>query len=249
MTAVKTNSSTGAAPFMSFTTRPDVIRSLKDSQSQVWETFFTAYSSLIRLHGKDCGLKNEHLDDLIQDVMIAVSKNSSNFQYDPAKGRFRDYLKRIIRAKAADILRRYYKKESFCVHIPESSPLLEEVPYESLSPDEALDDQFMDVWENVFLKNCLKCLKEEISPKHYQIFYMLEIQKIPPSKVASFSGLSLVSIYSIRSRIEQKLARITGKLAKEYPVESASLIHKHHSVHHGENLPQTDHPSGEMPVE
>ena len=232
---------------MSFTTRPDVIRSLKDSQSQVWETFFTAYSSLIRLHGKDCGLKNEQLDDLIQEVMIAVSKNSSNFQYDPAKGRFRDYLKRIIRAKAADILRRYYRKESFCVHIPDNSPILEDVPCESLSPDAALDDCFMDEWENVFLKNCLKCLKQEISPKHYQIFYMLEIQKVTPSKVASFSGLSLVSIYSIRSSVENKLAKIAGKLAKEYPVESASLMHKPLPAHHGEASPETGSPSEETP--
>lgn len=234
---------------MSFTTRPDVIRSLKDNQEQAWEIFFSAYSSLIRLHGKDCGLKNEQLDDLIQEVMIAVSKNCTTFQYDPAKGRFRDYLKRIIRAKAVDILRRYYRKESFCVHIPDNSPLLEEVPSESLSPDDALDDRFMDEWENVFLKNCLQCLKKDISPKHYQIFYMLEIQKVPPSKVAAFSGLSLVSIYSIRSRVEHKLARIAGKLAKDYPVESASIMHKTIPVHHGETPPETDHPSEEKPSE
>ena len=235
--------------FMSFTTRPDVIRSLKDNRSEAWETFFSAYSHLIRLHGKDCGVKSEYLDDLIQEVMIAVTKYSSSFEYDPARGRFRDYLKRIIRAKAADILRKYYRKESFFVHIPDKSPILEEVLDDSFSPDEELDSYFMEEWENIFLKNCLNFLKEEISPRHYQIFYMLEIQNVPVSKVAAFSGLSLVSIYSIRSRVETRLAKIAARLAEEYPAEYASLKHRIIPGHHGEAPPETGPPSGEKSVQ
>ena len=79
---------------MGFITQHEVIQALKDEKSMAWDAFFTAYVPLIRLHGKDCGIKDEYLDDLVQDVMISVIKISKKFQYDPCKGRFRDFLKR-----------------------------------------------------------------------------------------------------------------------------------------------------------
>ena len=95
---------------MSFTTHYSIVKDLRDEESEAWNRFFEAYSPLIRLHGRDCGIDDVSLDDLVQDVMVSVFNNSSKFEYDPEKGRFRDYLRFIIRARANDMLRARYKQ-------------------------------------------------------------------------------------------------------------------------------------------
>lgn len=212
---------------MSFETQYNMIASLKDENSQAWENFFSSYVKLIRLHGKDCGIKEEYLDDLVQDVMISISKACKTFQYDPDKGRFRDFLKRIIRARAADILRKYYRREANLLQTEMEETLLDAVPDLAPQPDEALDEYFSSEWKHVFIKNCLRVLKNSINPKHYQIFFMLEIQKQPVTEVAAFSGLSPVTIYSIRSRVENKLAQVAEKLLHLLPEEN--IFHENQS--------------------
>ena len=75
---------------MKFTTDYDILNRTKSRDEAAWEQFYHFYAPLIRLHGRDCGLKNENLEDLIQNVMNTLSVQMPNFVYDPAKGRFRD---------------------------------------------------------------------------------------------------------------------------------------------------------------
>lgn len=207
---------------MSFTTHASMIVRLNNPESKAWKSFFDFYAQLIRLHGKDCGVKEENLDDLIQDVMIAVSRKTPSFNYDRDKGRFRDYLKKIIRAKAVDTLRGYYRRESCLLHLPDTTKV-DMVLDEALPPDQALDRDFSHEWKNDFMKQCLQTLKTSVNPKHYQIFFMLEFRKLPVARVAAFSGLSYVTIYSIRARLESKLAQIARNLAAKMGVDEIKL--------------------------
>lgn len=203
---------------MGFITQHEVIQALKDEKSMAWDAFFTAYVPLIRLHGKDCGIKDEYLDDLVQDVMISVIKISKKFQYDPCKGRFRDFLKKIIRAKSMDILRRHYKKDAPLQHlVGETEEIVEAMEDVSLLPGEMLDKDFYDEWKNIFIKNCLKILRNDINIKHYQIYFLLEFQKYSVTEVAKYYNLPRVTIYSIRSRTEKKLSTIARNLISHLP--------------------------------
>ena len=87
---------------MKFTTNYDILNKVKDNDEIAWEQFYKFYAPLIRLHGRDCGLKEQYLEDLIQNVMITLSMQMPGFVYDPSRGRFRDYLRKIIRARAND---------------------------------------------------------------------------------------------------------------------------------------------------
>ena len=95
---------------MSFTTHFSIVGHLKEEEDSSWERFFQTYGPLIRMHGKDCGVPEGALDDLVQNVMLSVFKQSKRFEYDPARGRFRDYLRMIIRARANDFFRELYMR-------------------------------------------------------------------------------------------------------------------------------------------
>ena len=182
---------------MSFTTHPSVIRNLRDGKSEAWHRFFEIYAPLIRLHGKDCGIDENSLDDLVQNVMLSIFSSSSRFEYDPAKGRFRDYLRFIIRARANDMLRARYQRVN-----PADIPVVEE----------CLDDLFGTEWEEHIRTESLKQLKKDVLARHYQIFHMLDVQNRNVKEVARFFRMSAASVYSIRNRTELKLRRIAEKL-------------------------------------
>ncbi len=182
---------------MSFTTRYSILEGVKDQNGDSWERFYNLYEPLIRLHGRDCGLKNENLDDLVQNVMISMSMQMPNFTYEPDKGRFRDYLRKIIRARAADMLRKIYRQE----RIPR------------LDGDESyLDDLFNAEWVEHVRKYSLQKLKDSASPKHYQIFHLLDVQNRKVKEIARMYKMSEATIYSIRSRMEEKLKSIAEAL-------------------------------------
>lgn len=182
---------------MKFVTDYDILKGAKSGDETAWERFYNFYAPLIRLHGRDCGLKNENLEDLVQDVMVTLSTQMPNFVYDPCKGRFRDYLRRIIHARACDILRKIYRQER--------------IPYEE--PDEAGQiDLFEEEWRKHILERSMAKLKENISLRHYQIFYLLDIRHYKVKTLAELYKVPPISIYSIRNRVEAKLRKIVREL-------------------------------------
>ena len=183
---------------MSFTTHPSVVRNLRNGKSEAWNRFFEIYAPLIRLHGKDCGIDEDSLDDLVQNVMLSVFKQSKRFVYDPARGRFRDYLRMIIRARANDFFRELYREERAVRAVPEMEC--------------QLDNLYAAEWEEHVRRESLKKLREISSARHFQIFHMAVIQNRDPKELAAFFRMPRATLYSIRSRMEAKLREIARSL-------------------------------------
>ncbi len=59
--------------------------------------FERRYAPIIVGFARNLGLTSQDVDDVLQEVMLAFFKVSPRFEYDPSKGRFRGYLKRITR--------------------------------------------------------------------------------------------------------------------------------------------------------
>ena len=182
---------------MKFVTDQDMLAKTKQRNESAWERFYDFYAPLIRLHGHDCGLKNENLEDLIQNVMITLSAQLPEFDYDPSKGRFRDYLRRIIRARAFDMLRKIYRQER--------------IPYEP-GDEGGNNNWFEEEWRGYLLKQSLEQLKDEVSLHHYQIFFLLNIRHYKVKELAEYYRVPAVTIYTIRNRVEAKLREIVRKL-------------------------------------
>ena len=58
-----------------------------------WQEFHTQYAPIIRGFARNAGCPESLRDDLVQQVMSAFFKAAQRFEYDPARGRFRGYLK------------------------------------------------------------------------------------------------------------------------------------------------------------
>ena len=184
---------------MAFTTRKSLIERIREQDGIAWEEFYETYAPLIRLHGDDWGIKQpQEMEDLVQNVMLSVFKQSKRFEYDPARGRFRDYLRMIIRARANDFFRELYREERAVWAVPEMEC--------------QLDNLYAAEWEEHVRRESLKKLREVSSARHFQIFHMAVIQNRDPKELAAFFRMPRATLYSIRSRMEAKLREIARSL-------------------------------------
>ena len=82
---------------MAFTTKKTLLSKISDGDDNIsWDEFFEMYRPLIFIRGRDFGFSKSECDDLTQLVMSEIFKMRNTFSYNPAKGRFRDYMKKII---------------------------------------------------------------------------------------------------------------------------------------------------------
>ena len=103
---------------MAFTTRKSLLAKVRSGDEVSWQEFYDAYKPLIILCGGDCGLTYDENEELVQKVMCEIFQkdivgkydpdnipDNVVFKYDPAKGRFRHFLRKIIRNHAIGIYR------------------------------------------------------------------------------------------------------------------------------------------------
>ena len=96
---------------MAFTTKGSLLTAVKNGDEISWQQFYDMYKPLILLKGGDLRLNQTEKEELVQLVMLSFFNTSQTFCYDKSKGRFRDYLKRIIHNKACDLMRKRHDGE------------------------------------------------------------------------------------------------------------------------------------------
>src|SRR3954470_2349794 len=62
-------------------------------REMAWDEFGDRYTAVISGFAKRMGARPQDVDDILQDVLLGFFLKSPSFIYDPAKGRFRGYLK------------------------------------------------------------------------------------------------------------------------------------------------------------
>ena len=103
---------------MAFTTKGSLLAAVKKGDEISWQQFYDMYRPLILLKGGDLRLNQTEKEELVQLVMLSFFNTSQTFCYDKSKGRFRDYLKRIIHNKACDLMRKRQDGEISVEDIP-----------------------------------------------------------------------------------------------------------------------------------
>jgi DNA-directed RNA polymerase specialized sigma24 family protein len=62
-------------------------------REMAWNEFYHRYAPIVAGFARRLGAAQQDVDDLIQEVLLGFFATSPTFVYDPAKGRFRGYLK------------------------------------------------------------------------------------------------------------------------------------------------------------
>ena len=188
---------------MGFETKRTLLSKLRQGDDISWQEFYRIYSPLIALCGQDYNLSNADIDELIQLTIIAVFKDNK-FHYQPEKGRFRDYLRTIIRHRAIDLKRKERKK------MLESS--LDELPELQDECSDPLTQHWEDEWKRHILRQALDELKNQIEPESYQAFELYALKEWSALEVAHFLHVSKSVVYTNKNRAIIKLREIIKEM-------------------------------------
>ncbi len=81
---------------MAYTTHTSLLVRLSEGVDPgAWKDFHDRYQELIKGFGRRYGLQAADCEDAAQEVLLALSRSMGDFNYDPAKGKFRSYLKTV----------------------------------------------------------------------------------------------------------------------------------------------------------
>lgn len=186
---------------MSDTTQPSLIYRLRDhDDSQAWESFCDIYGPLILRFTLSRGIDENDAADVAQEVLLRVAKAIRGFQYDRSRGRFRDWLRRLVQNEIA----RWYSQR------PTTRPL-EDI--EQLAIDAA--EQWNHQFEERVLAVALARIRPRFNESTWQAFELVWCQNQNALAVAEQLNRSLDFVYVAKSRVLKRLRLEIEQLAED----------------------------------
>jgi len=178
-------------------TNPTIFLRLRQSDAQprelAWGEFHARYAPIIAGFARRLGARHPDIDDIVQDVMLGFFSKAPTFIYDPAKGRFRGYLKVCTYRAAA---RRLGKDAAL------RGRTLEQIDPEELAINQIWDD----VWEQQLLRLALEDIRKSMGhTKTFQAFESYVIFDQPAQAVADKLQLHLNSVYRAKEQVTKLL--------------------------------------------
>ena len=168
-----------------------------------WREFEERYGPIIAGFARKLHAPPQDIEDVVQDVLTGFFGASPTFVYDPAKGRFRGYLKTCTWNA---LQKRVGRTARFRA-----------VPIENVDPEElAVDQLWNDVWEQQQLKAALEQVREQYRDnKTFRAFEQFVILDRRGEDVAAELGMSVESVYKAKERVSAALREKLAALIEE----------------------------------
>jgi len=196
-------------------TRKSLIDRLGNWEDQrSWDDFYQTYWRLIYSVCLKHGLRPDEAMDTVQEVVLAIAKQTQKNQYDPKQGSFKAWLMNLTRWRINDQFRRR-AKDTHLSHGPNHD-----------DRDTATFDRFPDtkpgelekLWDAEWAKNLLDRaiarVKTQVSPKQFQIFDCYVIKDWGVGKVMKELGVSMAQVYLAKHRVGKVLKQEITALEK-----------------------------------
>jgi RNA polymerase sigma-70 factor (ECF subfamily) len=169
----------------------------KPDETQAWDRFVELYSPLLYHWAKQLGCQESDGADLVQDVFVLLWRKMPEFDYDAGRS-FHAWLKTIF-------LNRYRSIERKRVPLTmESGSNLCDSDAE-MRLDDSDDVQYI-------LRKALLFVECEFSELHRKVFQAYVLEQGAPEVVALNMGISIGTVYSIKSKVLSRLRQEVSRI-------------------------------------
>jgi RNA polymerase sigma-70 factor (ECF subfamily) len=190
---------------MSTGTRPTLLGRLRDGRdSMAWEEFFACYWSTIYGYARHRGVSEHTAEEVVQDVMLTVFERRDVFCYDPARGRFRDWLRRVVTNRIAE-RRRRPSERARAAGGDEGNGRLDVADGEP-----AVDEVWEAAFERAMVAALVDAVRRESSPRDFVAFELTALEGRSPAEAARLTGMTRNMVYKARRRIVERLRELSG---------------------------------------
>ena len=187
-------------------TQSRLLRRLQDPEDHLaWEEFVEIYSPVIRRVARRRGLQAADAENMLQEVLLAVSQALGEWLDRSDRGRFRAWLLRIAHYKAVDLLTRRATRplgddgsnaQKAIAAIPDSGNLT------SLLEQEYRRAVFRWAAEQV---------RTQVASQTWDAFRLTLVEGLSAQQAANRIGVRLANIYFSRSRVMSRIKKLVDQ--------------------------------------
>lgn len=170
-----------------------------------WAEFHDRYHDLIRGFAGRYGLQAADCDDVTQEVLLSLTRSMDGFEYAPARGKFRSYLKTMV---INAILRRQ-RQERRAAELRREA----EDPGRDAAPSAAT--AWDEEWRQYHVRRAMQRLMTSTSERDRIAFARYAMEGAPVEEVARELGVTVDLVYQIKSRILKRLRELIAKQVEE----------------------------------
>lgn len=189
-------------------TRSSLLLRLRDSTDQAaWREFQAKYRELIIRYSRGRGLSHTDAEDVGQAVMIRLTKILPGFAYARERGRFRNFLGKIVRNEVL----RYVGR-------PEYNGSLKKCAREAVvtgQEQETADAVWDSEWMHHHLRMAIDHVRSKGDGRAVAIFeQILAGQSV--GQIAAAFQTSVEAVYKLKQRMRDKIkAQVATQIAEE----------------------------------
>jgi RNA polymerase sigma-70 factor (ECF subfamily) len=193
-------------------TRPSLLIRAQAGDEGAWEDLCELYRPLIVGWLRRQAVPGGDVDDLVQEIFLAVVRGLPSFAHSGRRGAFRCWLRTIASNYSCD----YWKSPARRAAAPGN-----DAAAAALDLLEDPDSPLNRYWDEEHDRYVLRCLLElaelEFEPTTVRAFRRVALEGASASEAAGGLGLSLATVYAARSRVLRRLRDLAEGLLDHLP--------------------------------
>ena len=189
------------------TTRASLLLKLRDPRDhEAWVEFVILYEPVIYRMLRKFGLQDADALEVLQELLLAVSRSVDRWTPGPAYGSFRGWLRRVTRNLVVNWVRR--KQRQLVTTSLDLDALL--IEGESIEGDESR--QFDSEVHRSLFHRASDQVRIEVQPQTWQAFWEVAVSGREVSEVAARLGLTAGAVRVAKCRVIARLRDAVDKL-------------------------------------
>ncbi|TWU07842.1 ECF RNA polymerase sigma factor SigE [Stieleria varia] len=185
-------------------TRASLILRLKHAEDvAAWNDFVSIYAPVIFRVACRHGFQNADAENLIQEVLLAISRALPRWLQREDRGSFRAWLLKIARNEAIDMLTRRATRPIGKDGL-EAERLLAEVP----DPRRDLSSQFDLEYEQAVFQWAAAQVRDSVSDSTWQSFCLTHVEGLSVDMAAKQLNMRTGTVYVARGRVMNRIQEL-----------------------------------------
>ena len=180
-------------------TRPSLLLRMRHVNDEAaWSQFVEIYTPLIYGYCRSRGLQDGDAADVAQETMRAVGNAIGNFEYNPQRGKFRNWLLTVVQSKLHNFLAQQQRQPMLAGQTTLQGHL-------ESSPSGADDSHWeADYYRSIFNWAAAR-IRGEFQDSTWQAFWRTTIEERDGKDVAESLGMTVGAVYVAKSRVIARL--------------------------------------------
>jgi RNA polymerase sigma-70 factor (ECF subfamily) len=160
------------------------------------------YEPVVYRWARRRGLQDSDAQDIVQKVMLAVTREVERWESDPQRSRFRTWLYRVATNATLNVLMRDRRLPSAPAGL--DAQAIDQLP--ACSEDDS--DLLRTEYRREVFRWAARRVQIEFQPTTWEAFWLTTVQRLSVEEAATRLGKQPGAIYAARSRVMRRLKQV-----------------------------------------